>query len=54
MEKLHHQASESFEGSWYSNSWTDFDEDAFCCMYEDLELSSLVDGGVEEREEALR
>ena len=48
MEKLHHQASKSFEGSRYSDGWADFDEHTLCCMYEDLELSSFVDGRVEE------
>lgn len=53
MKKLHHQACKSFESPWYSYSRADFDEDTFCCMYEDLELSSFVDGRVEEGKEAL-
>ena len=53
MEQLHHQPSKTFEGSRDSNGGADFDEDAFGGMYEYLKLTSFVDGGVEEGEEAL-
>lgn len=53
MKKLHHQACKSFESSRYPDSWADFDEDTFSCMYKDLELSSFVDRRVKERKEAL-
>ncbi len=48
MEKLDHQPSEAFEGPRYSHAWANFDEHTLCCVYEDLELSSFVDGRVKE------
>jgi hypothetical protein len=51
---LDHEAGEAFEGTWYPDSWRDLDENAFRCMDVDLQLASLVDGGVEEREKTLK
>lgn len=42
MEQLHHQTSESLEGSGDADSGADFNEDTFRGVDVDLQLSSLV------------
>ena len=53
VEKLYHQPSESFEGSWDPHSRADLNEDAFGRVYVNLQLPSLIDGGIKQCEEAL-
>lgn len=53
MQQLDHQAGEALEGSWNAHCRTDLDQDALDCLDIDLELSGLVDGGIEQGEEAL-
>lgn len=53
MQQLDHETSESFEGSWYTHAWIDFDQDAFGSVDKDLQPSGLVDGRIQERKQAL-
>jgi hypothetical protein len=53
MEQLNHQTSEALEGTWDSDSWRHLDQHTFGGMDVDLQPSCLIDGRVEEREEAL-
>ena len=53
VKQLDHKTCESLEGSWDTNGWTNFDEDAICGMDVDLQFTGLVNGRVEESEEAL-
>lgn len=50
VKQLDHETSESLECTWYTDRGADFDEDALCGMNVDLELSSLVDWGIEQSE----
>jgi hypothetical protein len=54
VQQLHHETGESLERSGNSDRRGDLDEDALGGVDVDLELSSLVDGGVKERQEALQ
>lgn len=53
MEQLHHEASKPFEGPRYAYCWTYLDQNSFCCVNVDLQLPGLVDGGVQQSQEAL-
>lgn len=50
VEELDHQAREALEGTRYADCRADFDENAFCSVNVDLELSGLVDWRVKESE----
>lgn len=50
---MDHETSETLECSRNADSWVDFNEDSFGCVDVDLELTSLVDGRVEEGEKTL-
>ena len=54
VEQLNHEAGEALECARDANSRRDFDEHAFGGVDIDLELASLVDGRVKEREKTLR
>ena len=47
MEKLHHQACESLEGTWYSHCGVDLNQNSFGCVYVDLEFAGLIHWRVE-------
>jgi hypothetical protein len=53
MQQLNHQAGETFEGSRNAHRRTDLDQDAFDRLDVDLELSGLIDWGIEQSEKAL-
>lgn len=53
MEQLHHEARETLEGTRDTHGRTDFDEHALGGVDVDLQLASLVDGRVEQGEQAL-
>lgn len=53
VQQLHHQSSESLEGTGYSNTWADLDEDSLRGVDVYLKFSSLVDGRVEESQKTL-
>ena len=52
--ELTHESTETLERSWNSDGRVDFDEDASGGVNVDLQLAGLVEGRVEEGEEALR
>lgn len=53
VKKLNHEASETFEGSRYTDSRTDFNKNAFGGVNVDLEFAGFVDGRVKESKKAL-
>ena len=53
VEKLDHETGETLKGTWDTDCWADFDEDAFGGMYVDLKFAGLVDRRVEEGKETL-
>jgi hypothetical protein len=53
MEQLHHETSESLEGTRNAHSWADPDEYVLGSVDVDLKPARLVDRRVEEGEEAL-
>jgi hypothetical protein len=53
MQQLDHQAGETFEGSRNAHGRTDLDQDALDRLDVDLELSGLIDRGIEQSEKAL-
>lgn len=53
VQKLHHQASKTLEGTGNADRGVDFDQDPFGGMDEDLELASLVHRGVEQGKQTL-
>lgn len=53
VKQLNHETGESLEGSGNSDGGRDFDENALGGVDINLEFSSLVDGGIKERQEAL-
>jgi hypothetical protein len=53
MEELNHETSKTLECTRDADRGVDFDQNAFCSVDIDLEFASLVDGRVEEGEEAL-
>lgn len=53
MQELDHQTGEALEGTRNAHGRADFDQNAFGGVDVDLQLSGLVDGGVEEGEKAL-
>lgn len=53
VQQLHHQPSEAFECTWDAHGGADTDEDVTCSLDVDLELARLVDGRIEEGEQAL-
>jgi hypothetical protein len=53
VKKLNHEASETLEGSRYTDSRADFDENAFGGVNVDLEFAGFVDWRVEESKKAL-
>lgn len=53
MEQLNHQTGKALEGTRNANGRADLNEDTFGGVYVYLKLASLVDGRVQEREEAL-
>ena len=53
VEQLYHETSESLESTWDADGWADFNEDPFRGMDVYLQLAGLVDGRVEQGEEAL-
>jgi len=50
---LDHETGETLKGTWDTDCWADFDEDAFGGMYVDLKFAGLVDRRVEEGKETL-
>ena len=48
VEELDHQTRKSFEGTWDTDGWADFDENTLGRVDIDLKLASLVDWGIEE------
>lgn len=54
MEQLNHKAGEPLKRSGNADCWADLNQNAFGSLNVNLELSGLVDGRVEKREEALR
>lgn len=53
MEQLNHQTGEPLEGTRNANGRADLNEDTFGGVNVYLQLAGLVDGRVQEREEAL-
>lgn len=53
MEKLDHETSEALEGAGYTDRRRDLDQNPLGGLDVNLQPSSLVDGRVEKREEAL-
>lgn len=53
MEELDHETSKSLECTWDSDTRAYFDQDTFGSVDVDLQLSGLVDWGVEEGKETL-
>lgn len=53
VQELHHQTSEALECTWDAHSGADTDEDVACSLDVDLELARLIDGRIEEGEQAL-
>lgn len=53
MKELNHQTGEPLEGSGDTDGGVHFDQNPFGGMNENLESSGLVDGRVEEGQEAL-
>lgn len=53
VQQLDHETSEALEGTWYADRGRNLNEDALGCVDVDLKLASLVDGRVEECEQAL-
>jgi hypothetical protein len=47
VEELNHKTCKSLEGTWYSDGWADFNEDALGRVDIYLEFSGFVDWGVE-------
>ena len=54
VQQLHHQTSEALECTWDAHSGADPDEDVAGSLDVDLELARLVDGRIEEGQQALR
>jgi hypothetical protein len=53
VQELHHQTSEALECTWDAHSGADTDKDVACSLDVDLELARLIDGRIEEGEQAL-
>jgi hypothetical protein len=53
VEQLDHQTGETLEGSGKANGGIDFDQNTLGRVDENLQATSLVNGGIEESEEAL-
>jgi hypothetical protein len=53
VEQLDHQTGETLEGSGNANGGIDFDQNTLGRVDENLQATSLVNGGIEESEEAL-
>ena len=53
MKELDHETGKSLECSGNADCWANFDQHALCGVYIDLQLASLIDGGVEESKQAL-
>lgn len=53
VEKLDHQTCKSFEGTWNTNCWADFNENTLGRVYINLKPASLVDWGIEEGQKTL-
>lgn len=53
LQQLHHQPSESLECPRDTNLWIDLDQYTLRCMDVDLQQSSLVKRGVQQRQETL-
>lgn len=54
VDRLTHEATETLKGSGNANVGVDFDKDASCGVDVDLQQARLVQGRVEQREEALK
>jgi len=50
---LDHETSESLEGTWDADRWTDLDKNSFSCVNVDLKQASLIDWRVEEGKQTL-
>jgi len=53
VQQLHHQTSEALECTWDTHGGADTNEDVARSLDVDLELARLVDGRIEEGEQAL-
>lgn len=53
VQQLHHQTSETLEGTRNAHARVHFDQDTLGSVDEDLQLTRLVHGGVEQGEQAL-
>lgn len=53
MEELDHETGETLERSWDADGGRDLDQDTFGGMNIDLQLASLVEGRVKQREKTL-
>lgn len=53
VQQLHHQSGETLECTWDAHCGADPDEDIACSLDVDLEPARLIDGRIEEGEQAL-